>query len=142
MFLDRVADKPAHIPVDLEDFLEGAGRGAAILTERPFDQSGDFRKLNTPIEEARDRYFIGSVEHGGRRAAFLEGFPCQAKRRKASEIGFFEVEPGNGSQVEPLRLMTGGAATKMAPTTDRPFETIDSLIIDGLLALQADRQPA
>jgi len=40
---------------------------------------------------------------------------------------------------EPLRLMTGGAAVKMAPITDLPFETIDSLIFDGLLALQADR---
>jgi type III pantothenate kinase len=42
--------------------------------------------------------------------------------------------------VEPLRLMTGGAAVKMAPITDLPFETIDSLIFDGLLALQAERQ--
>jgi type III pantothenate kinase len=41
--------------------------------------------------------------------------------------------------VEPLRLMTGGAAVKMAPITDLPFETVDSLIFDGLLALQADR---
>jgi type III pantothenate kinase len=41
---------------------------------------------------------------------------------------------------EPLRLMTGGAAVKMAPITDLPFETIDSLIFDGLLALQAERQ--
>jgi type III pantothenate kinase len=44
--------------------------------------------------------------------------------------------------VEPLRLMTGGAAVKMAPITDLPFETIDSLIFDGLLALQAERQSA
>ncbi|MDH4290517.1 MAG: type III pantothenate kinase [Aquincola sp.] len=41
---------------------------------------------------------------------------------------------------EPLRLMTGGAAAKMAPITDLPFETVDTLIFDGLLALQADRQ--
>jgi type III pantothenate kinase len=40
---------------------------------------------------------------------------------------------------EPLCLMTGGAAVKMAPITDLMFETIDSLIFDGLLALQADR---
>lgn len=44
--------------------------------------------------------------------------------------------------VEPMRLMTGGAAVKMAPITDLPFETVDALIFDGLLALQADRQPA
>ena len=41
--------------------------------------------------------------------------------------------------VEPLRLMTGGAAVKMAPLTDLAFEMVDSLIFDGLLALQADR---
>ncbi len=40
----------------------------------------------------------------------------------------------------PLCLMTGGAAVKMAPITELAFETIDSLIFDGLLALQADRQ--
>jgi type III pantothenate kinase len=41
--------------------------------------------------------------------------------------------------VEPLRLMTGGAAVKLAPVTDLVFETVDSLIFDGLLALQAGR---
>jgi type III pantothenate kinase len=40
---------------------------------------------------------------------------------------------------EPLRLMTGGAAPKMAPLTELRFETLDALIFDGLLALQADR---
>jgi type III pantothenate kinase len=40
---------------------------------------------------------------------------------------------------EPLLLMTGGAAVKMAPITDLPFETIDSLIFDGLLAVQSHR---
>jgi type III pantothenate kinase len=41
---------------------------------------------------------------------------------------------------EPLRLMTGGAAVKMAPITDLPFEMVDSLIFDGLLALQQERE--
>jgi type III pantothenate kinase len=41
--------------------------------------------------------------------------------------------------VDPLRLMTGGAAVKMAPITELAFDTVDSLIFDGLLALQADR---
>lgn len=41
--------------------------------------------------------------------------------------------------VEPLLLMTGGAAVKMAPITDLPFETVDPLIFDGLLSLQAHR---
>ena len=40
---------------------------------------------------------------------------------------------------EPLLLMTGGAAVKMLPITDLPFETVDSLIFDGLLALQSHR---
>lgn len=40
---------------------------------------------------------------------------------------------------EPLLLMTGGAAVKMVPITDLPFETVDSLIFDGLLSLQAHR---
>jgi type III pantothenate kinase len=39
----------------------------------------------------------------------------------------------------PLCLMTGGAAVKMAPITELAFETIDSLIFDGLLALQTER---
>jgi type III pantothenate kinase len=42
--------------------------------------------------------------------------------------------------VEPLCLMTGGAAVKMAPITELAFETIDSLIFDGLLALQQERE--
>jgi type III pantothenate kinase len=41
--------------------------------------------------------------------------------------------------VEPLCLMTGGAAVKMAPITELAFEMIDSLIFDGLLALQVER---
>ncbi len=40
---------------------------------------------------------------------------------------------------EPLLLMTGGAASKLAPITDLPFQTLDSLIFDGLLQLQAHR---
>jgi len=49
------------------------------------------------------------------------------------------VQRGGGA--EPLCLMTGGAAVKMAPITELAFETIDSLIFDGLLALQAERAP-
>ncbi|NJK42617.1 MAG: type III pantothenate kinase, partial [Aquincola sp.] len=41
--------------------------------------------------------------------------------------------------VQPLCLMTGGAAVKMVPITELAFETIDSLIFDGLLALQTER---
>jgi type III pantothenate kinase len=38
---------------------------------------------------------------------------------------------------EPLLLMGGGAAVKLAPITDLPLETADSLIFDGLLAIGA-----
>jgi type III pantothenate kinase len=39
----------------------------------------------------------------------------------------------------PVTLMTGGAAWKVAPYFDIPHEIVDSLIFDGLLALQAHR---
>jgi len=38
-----------------------------------------------------------------------------------------------------LLLMTGGAAVKLAPLVHPPFEIVDSLIFEGLLALQARR---
>ena len=40
---------------------------------------------------------------------------------------------------EPLLFMTGGAAVKLAPITDLPFETVDSLIFEGLLVMQSHR---
>ncbi len=40
---------------------------------------------------------------------------------------------------EPLLLMSGGAAVKLAPITDLSFETVDTLIFEGLLALQSHR---
>jgi len=43
------------------------------------------------------------------------------------------------TQQEPALLMSGGAAVKLAPITDLSFETVDTLIFDGLLALQAHR---
>lgn len=39
----------------------------------------------------------------------------------------------------PLLLMAGGAAPKLAPTLDLPFEVVDTLLFEGLLALQARR---
>jgi type III pantothenate kinase len=36
---------------------------------------------------------------------------------------------------EPLILMGGGAAVKLAPITDLPIEMVDSLVFDGLLAI-------
>ncbi len=40
---------------------------------------------------------------------------------------------------EPLLVMAGGAAVKLAPVMDGPVELIDSLVFDGLLAVQAQR---
>ena len=39
----------------------------------------------------------------------------------------------------PLTLMTGGAGWKVSPSLDIPHQLLDSLIFDGLLALQAHR---
>lgn len=39
----------------------------------------------------------------------------------------------------PALVMTGGAAVKLAPITDLPFETVDTLIFEGLLQMQAHR---
>jgi type III pantothenate kinase len=40
---------------------------------------------------------------------------------------------------EPVLLMSGGAAVKLAPITDLAFEMVDTLIFEGLLALQSHR---
>jgi len=39
----------------------------------------------------------------------------------------------------PMLIMTGGAAVKLAPITDLGFETVDTLIFEGLLQLQSRR---
>jgi type III pantothenate kinase len=40
---------------------------------------------------------------------------------------------------DPALIMTGGAAVKLAPITDLAFETVETLIFDGLLQLQSHR---
>ena len=40
---------------------------------------------------------------------------------------------------QPMLLMAGGAAIKLAPITDLPFEAADSLIFEGLLLMQSHR---
>jgi type III pantothenate kinase len=40
---------------------------------------------------------------------------------------------------KPALLMTGGAAVKLAPITDLRFDTVDTLIFEGLLQLQSHR---
>jgi type III pantothenate kinase len=44
--------------------------------------------------------------------------------------------------VEPMLLMTGGAAVKLAPITDLPFENVETLIFEGLLLMQSRRLAA
>jgi len=41
--------------------------------------------------------------------------------------------------IEPSRLMSGGAAVKLAPITELDFEMVETLIFEGLLALQSHR---
>ena len=43
---------------------------------------------------------------------------------------------------EPARYMTGGAGWKMAPSMATPFELVESLIMDGLLAIAQAREAA
>ena len=40
---------------------------------------------------------------------------------------------------EPMLFITGGAAVKLTPITDLPFETVDTLIFEGLLLIQSRR---
>jgi type III pantothenate kinase len=40
---------------------------------------------------------------------------------------------------QPALIMTGGAAVKLSPITDLAFETVDTLIFEGLLQLQSHR---
>jgi type III pantothenate kinase len=41
----------------------------------------------------------------------------------------------------PLVLITGGAAVKLAPALDLEFEIVDSLLFEGLVAIEAARTP-
>ena len=45
-------------------------------------------------------------------------------------------------RADPMCVMTGGAAWKMAPSMSVPFDLVDNLIFDGLLQLAAVRFPA
>jgi type III pantothenate kinase len=40
---------------------------------------------------------------------------------------------------EPMLFMTGGAAVKLLPITDLPFEIVETLIFEGLLLMQSKR---
>jgi type III pantothenate kinase len=40
---------------------------------------------------------------------------------------------------EPMLFITGGAAVKLTPITGLPFETVDTLIFEGLLLMQSRR---
>jgi type III pantothenate kinase len=41
---------------------------------------------------------------------------------------------------DPALLMSGGAAVKLASISDLPFETVETLIFDGLLQLQSQSE--
>ena len=41
--------------------------------------------------------------------------------------------------LSPVLIMSGGAAVKLAPVIELPFELVDTLIFDGLLQLQSHR---
>jgi type III pantothenate kinase len=43
---------------------------------------------------------------------------------------------------EPVCYMTGGAGWKMAPHLCSPFELVESLVFDGLLAIAQQRAAA
>ena len=47
------------------------------------------------------------------------------------------LQHGHG---DPLLFMTGGAAAKLGPITELPFEVVDALIFEGLLLMQQHRQ--
>jgi type III pantothenate kinase len=57
----------------------------------------------------------------------------------AIEHQFRELQAHGGQP--PVTLITGGAGWKVAPYLSIPHELLDSLIFDGLLALQASRGP-
>jgi type III pantothenate kinase len=40
---------------------------------------------------------------------------------------------------EPALIMSGGAAVKLQSISDLPFETVETLIFDGLLQLQSKK---
>ena len=58
-----------------------------------------------------------------------------ACERMYQHLAALEAQP-------PLCLLTGGAGWKMLPAMTRPFELVESLIFDGLLAIAAERQAA
>ena len=43
-------------------------------------------------------------------------------------------------RMEPACIMAGGAGWKMVPSMTRPFELVDNLVFEGLLAMAAQRQ--
>ena len=46
---------------------------------------------------------------------------------------------GASRRQAPALLMSGGAAVKLQSISDLPFETVETLIFDGLLQLQSKK---
>ena len=98
-----------------------------------------------PVSEAV--VFAHSAQIGATPAAAYARVPFRGKVLKVGVVqsgavtGTGTVATAvNGNAIAGGSLsVTGGAAVKMAPITDLPFETVDSLIFDGLLALQSHR---
>ncbi len=116
-----------------EDALDAEGRflGGLILPGHGImlkALEGGTAGLSVPTGEVRDfpANTSDGLTSGGTYA--ITGAIERLHRHLAARCG----EP-------PLTLMTGGAGWKVAPWLDVPHELIDTLIFDGLLALQAHR---
>ena len=86
------------------------------------------------------------VQAFDREGRFLGGLilPGFGLMLRALEMGTAGLKVPTGEVVDfPTNtsdaLMSGGAAVKLAPITELPFETVDTLIFDGLLQLQSHR---
>ncbi len=57
----------------------------------------------------------------------------------AGAVGRMHRKLRQHTGAEPALIMSGGAAVKLAPITELEFETVETLIFDGLLQLQSHR---
>ena len=73
------ADALARGAIGLEHVLERFERAALAAREHGLDQPRDVGEADVAGEKARDRDFVGGVEHGGRAAAGCERFVREAQ---------------------------------------------------------------
>ena len=93
---------------------EGAQEGGEELTNQLFMQALHGKPLGQDLDTAaiRENAIAGAVE--------------RMVQHVRAHCG-----------TEPICIMTGGAGWKMAPSMSVPFELVDNLIFDGLLAMAA-----